>query len=74
VAPAGTNTCANAVISYNPPQPFTFDSRLDTGGGYQVNVKTPSTMTKGTDLLHFRVVGEASTTYHAEAGASFTIS
>ena len=73
VVPAGTATCAGAVISYVPPQPFTFMSSLATGGGYQFNVKTLKTLSAGTYQLLFRVSGEPSTSFHAGAAATFTI-
>jgi hypothetical protein len=73
VVPAGKPDCTGAVINYAPPQAFTFMSGLDTGGGYQFNVKTPATLAKGIYQLLFRASGEPSTTFHAEAGATFSI-
>jgi hypothetical protein len=73
VVPAGTTTCAGAVISYVPPQAFAFVSSLAKGGGYQFNVKTPKTLGAGTYQLLFRISGEPSTAFHADAGATFTI-
>lgn len=72
VVPSGTTSCGTSpTISLNAP--FTFVSTLDTGGGYQYRLKTPSTMANGTYVVLFRAAGEASSTYHAEAGATFTI-
>ena len=73
VVPAGTATCAGAVISYAPAQPFAFMSGLATGGGYQFNVKTLKTLGAGTYQLLFRVSGEPGTSFHADAAATFTI-
>ena len=73
VVPAGSFTCAGAVISYVPPQPFTFMSGLAKGGGYQFNVKTLKTLGAGTDQLLFRVSGEPGPSFHADAAATFTI-
>jgi predicted outer membrane repeat protein len=73
VVPAGKTDCTSAVINYAPPQAFTFMSSLDAGGGYQFNVKTPATLAKGIYQLLFRANGEPSTTFHAEAGATFSI-
>jgi hypothetical protein len=73
VVPAGNTTCTGAVINYAPPQAFTFMSSLDNGGGYQFNVKTPTTLAKGTYQLLFRASGEPSTTYHTDPAATFSI-
>jgi hypothetical protein len=72
VVPAGTTSCGvSPTISLN--KPMTFVATLDTGGGYQYGLKTPTTLTKGTYQLLFRAAGEGPTTFHAEAGATFTI-
>jgi hypothetical protein len=73
VVPAGTTTCAGAVISYVPPLAFAFVSSLVKGGGYQFNVKTLKTLGAGTYQLLFRISGEPGTAFHADAGATFTI-
>jgi hypothetical protein len=70
----GATTCSGAPIIYaNPNQFFTFMSGLDTGGGYQFNVKTTTLTTGKTYQLLFRVAGEDSSSYHADANATFTL-
>jgi hypothetical protein len=72
VVPSGTTSCGRTpTISLN--KPMSFVASLDTGGGYQYGLKTPTTLANGTYQLLFRAAGEASTTFHAEAGATFTI-
>jgi hypothetical protein len=46
VVAKGTTDCTGTPpISYGTGSPFTFMASLDTGGGYQFNVKTTSTAT-----------------------------
>ena len=75
---SGTTPCASAPTGFNwtsgPAQPFTYLSTLATGGGYQYNVKTTGLKTGTTYQLLFRVAGEDATSFHLDAGATFTLS
>jgi hypothetical protein len=71
VVPVGSKDCTSAVGSNAGP--FTFLTSLAPGGGYQFNVKTTG-LPLGTYQLLFRATGESTTTtFHADAGATFTI-
>jgi hypothetical protein len=70
VVPVGSTDCSNAVGSNSGP--FTFLTSLAPGGGYQFNVKTTG-LALGTYQLLFRAAGESLGTFHADAGATFTI-
>jgi hypothetical protein len=60
-------------ISYGTGSPFTFIASLDTGGGYQFNVKMTGLAIGKTYQLLCRVVGEDSGSYHADAKATFAL-
>jgi hypothetical protein len=75
VVPVGSLSCgASPTIDYQAgtPQYFTYMPKLDQGIGYQFNVQTLKTML-GTYQLLFRVAGEGSGTYHADANATFVL-
>jgi hypothetical protein len=75
-ATATPQTCASAVPGFTyTNQFFTFMAGLDTGGGYQYNVKT--TGLKGTYKVLFRTTTEPTNVYHQDAGgtgATFSVS
>jgi hypothetical protein len=74
VVKGATDCSGSPAIAYSPPQAFTFMPSLDTGGGYQFNVKTTGHKSGMTYQLLFRVTGEDAGSYHVDAGASFTLS
>jgi hypothetical protein len=64
-------TCASAPPGFTyTNQFFTFVASLDTGGGYQYNLKT--TGLKGTYKLLVRAANEPTTVYHQDAGTGAT--
>jgi hypothetical protein len=70
----GAKDCSgSAPMSFGGGSPFTFMASLDNGGGYQFNAKTTSLTIGKTYQLLFRVAGEDSTSFHADAGATFTL-
>jgi hypothetical protein len=70
----GAKDCSGTpAISYGSGSPFTFMSSLDTGAGYQLNVKTAGLTAGMTYQLLFRAAGEDSGSYHADANAAFTL-
>jgi hypothetical protein len=74
VVKGATDCSGSPAIAYSPPQAFTFMPSLDTGGGYQFNVKTTGLKSGTTYQLLFRVTGEDGTSFHVDADATFTLS
>jgi hypothetical protein len=74
---SATNPCAAAPAGFNwtsgPARSFTYLATLDTGGGYQFNLKTTGLSSGVTYQLLFRVAGEDLGSDHVDAGATFTL-
>jgi len=73
VVKGATDCSGTPAISYGTDSPFSFMATLDTGAGYQFNVKSTGLAAGTTDQLLFRAAGEDSSSYHADANATFNL-